>query len=341
MSDYHCKVVRLTNVQKHPNADTLSMGEAGGYPVIFQTATGRKEGDLVAYVPVDSVVPDTEEWSWLGGHRRIRAKRLRGIFSMGMIVDVPPGLNEGDDCMEALGIVKYEPVMKAELHMQTDNESDPGFLPEYTDIEGYRRHKHVLRPTTTHTVSGRGGEDMTVTEIPGEEVVLTEKVHGCNARYLYRDGRLWVGSHHKIKAYAAQNVWWSVADRLGLEARLQRFPGIAIYGEVFGPVQDLKYGRSEPELVVFDAYDTFEGRYLDYDDFLAVAAHLDLPTAPELYRGPWSTDLLALANGPTVIGGGKHTREGFVVRPVKERREHMGRVILKVVGEDYLLRKTA
>jgi hypothetical protein len=60
--------------------------------------------------------------------------------------------------------------------------------------------------------------------------------------------------------------------------------------------------------------------------------------APVLWDGPWSPELLKLADGESVLG--KHIREGFVVRPIEERREPgLGRVILKCKGEQYLLRK--
>jgi RNA ligase (TIGR02306 family) len=396
MSDFHCEVVEVKNVGRHPNADTLSIADANGQPVIFRTGD-FKEGDLAVYVPVDSIVPDTEEWAFLGGHRRIRAKRLRGVFSMGLLTAIREGMTLGQDVQEAMGIEKYEPEIhaghgKGGKVLPGDSEPDPGFLPEYTDIEGWRRWQRVLEP--------------------GEEVVLTEKIHGANARFVYRDGRLWVGSRTQIKrkpgtvdasqwfaVFTTQrqgeadragkagpfgnqtnaekfvenlreattvlsaevrpaiaddyepSSWWQVALKLDLENRLAaHIHGIAIYGEIYGQVQDLKYGLNSIELVLFDALDTNTRQYLDYDLFKDVASALELPTVPELYRGPWSTDLLALAEGPTTLGGG-HTREGFVVRPVKERwhagfpndqghlRGGLGRVILKHVGEAYLCRK--
>ena len=177
----------------------------------------------------------------------------------------------------------------------------------------------------------------------GEEVVLTEKVHGANARYLFHEGRLWVGSHTRIKRRDPKNLWWKPAIALDLERRLAAFPGIAIYGEVYGRVQDLRYGAKDDgvSLVLFDAQDVTTRSYLDHDDFVRLARTLELPTVPVLHRGPWSQDLRALSNGPTVIGAGAHCREGFVARPVKERfDERVGRVALKLHGEDYLLRKS-
>ena len=61
---------------------------------------------------------------------------------------------------------------------------------------------------------------------------------------------------------------------------------------------------------------------------------------PTLYRGPFSEEtLLSLTDGATALGG-KHVREGVVVKPVQERESaELGRVILKNVSGDYLTRK--
>ena len=107
-------------------------------------------------------------------------------------------------------------------------------------------------------------------------------------------------------------------------------------------MQDLRYGAGQGEvrLRAFDAFVIATGRYVDADKFVWYAQTLGVPVAPALYRGPWSPDLMSLADGPTTVDGAAHMREGFVVRPMVERFDpHIGRVILKHVGEEYLLRK--
>lgn len=318
MSDFHCEVVKITDVRKHPNADSLSIAYVQGQtPIIYKTGE-YNEGDLAVYIPVDAIVPDTEEWKFLGEHRRIKAKRLRGVFSMGLITKIRPGMELGQDVQAEMGVVKYEP--PEDLVMGGENEADHSHCQVYTDIEGIRRWPDILQE--------------------GEEVVLTEKLHGCNSRYVFRDGRLWVGSRTCMKRYNPSNLWWKVADSLGLEARLKTVENIAVYGECFGQVQDLKYAKKGTELALFDALDTRTNRYLDHDDFLALAKQLDLPVVPQLYRGPWSNDLKSLAEGKTTIPGADHVREGYVVKPVIERYDMLlGRVILKLVSEGYLTRK--
>lgn len=441
MSEWKVEVVRITNLQKHPGADRLSIvnvhGDAngGGYPVIVANDVGHKVGDLAIYIPVDSLVPASDprfsflvpepvrkdemtdaQWAArqeryqkdLAGTARIKARKLRGVFSMGLIIplelssngmlnmltaskDDGTGLatgsvmhvNEGDHVAMWLNITKYE-VDEANVKGHAsgaggpsgDTESDPGFVPVYTDVEGIRRWGDVL--------------------VEGEEVVVTEKIHGQNSRFVYSNGRLWVGSHYKFKkkprrvtleelsAYAEDHGkfqqkerfwrltswmnplfklfgwdrvapeapraprdvpasnWWTVALEMGLEERLVSHQDLVIYGEVYGACQDLKYGSHDGlKFRAFDALDLNTRTYLDYDQFAYIMGLLDIETAPVLYRGPWSESVKDLAEGKTTLttGAAAHVREGIVIRPVKERHHpRLGRVVLKLVSQAYLLR---
>lgn len=323
MSTFKVEVVELPEFQKHPNADRLFITKIFDYPVIFNVDNGYKQGDLVAYVPVDAVVPMTPEWAFLGDStrsHRIKAKKLRGIFSMGMLTPAPAGSRPGDDVAEKLGIIKYESPEPESLG--GENEKDPGFIPTYTDIENYRRYPHVIEK--------------------GEEVVLSEKLHGCNGRFCYHSqtNRFWAGSRTCIKKEDPKNLWWRAAFKHDLPTKLATFPNLVFYGEVYGQVQDLRYGAAQNDLFLrfFDVFDIESGRYLDYDDAMDKIKRADLEPAPILYRGPWSTDLLDLCEGKSELAD--HTREGFVVKPTKERwSDQVGRTILKMIGQGYLLRK--
>jgi RNA ligase (TIGR02306 family) len=328
MSEFHIKVVRIGKVERHPNADTLDITHVYDYPVVIRRGDFA-EGDLAVYVPIDSIVPDTEEWAFLGSKRRIKAKKLRGVFSQGLLTKLPRFmfiegthvLSEGDDVRELMGITKYEPP----LPLSTGGECEPApkgwMFPVYTDIEGLRRHPDVLKP--------------------GEEVVIHEKIHGTNARFVHDGTRLWVGSHTQIKRFDEKSIWWQVAGALGLEPCLATCPMHVFFGEVFGQVQDLKYGVSRGALLrLFDVFDVRKGCYLGYDEARALAVSCGLDWVPELYRGPWDPTMSSHAEGKSTLAD--HVREGFVVKPVKERwNDACGRVVLKRIGEGYLLRKDA
>jgi len=150
-----------------------------------------------------------------------------------------------------------------------------------------------------------------------------------------------------------------VAKDLRLEEKFALLPGddtqalntrstVVLYGEVYGQVQDLRYGIDKgATLRVFDTYSVTAGRYNSWDETLSICKTMGLETVPELYRGPWKPELEELRNGPSVLYPG-HIREGFVVKPVQgrhvqfvpgNRHAFTGRVIFKAVGEDYKTRK--
>lgn len=327
-SEHNVEVVRLGHIEKHPNADSLSITYVGGRPVIMRTGEFA-EGDVAVYVPVDAVVPaDDPRWAFLGDSRRIRAKRLRGVFSMGLLTAPEPGMVEGDIVNERMRIETYEP--PADVGTGGDNEPAPGInAPVYTDIESWRKW---------HDVPG-------VWPDPDEVVVCTEKIHGANARYVWHDGRLWCGSRTNWKREDPRSAWWQAAAAGRLAEKLSRVPGFVVYGEVYGQVQDLRYGV--PSGVRFVAFDVLDAaaraapRYLDGAG-AGLLYELDIPRVPVLYEGPVRGVDPALANGKSVLAQGACIREGFVVRPHRERwHDGLGRVVLKLVGEDYHLRKGA
>lgn len=318
MSEFHINVVKVGPLEKHPNADTLLLTKVAEYPILVK-AGDLNEGDLAVYIPVDSVVPaDDHRFAFLKGHERIKARRLRGVFSMGLLIKADPDMVEGQDVAERLRITKYEPPETCSTG--GDNEKDPGIVPVYTDLDAYRRYPNVIQD--------------------GEIVQLTEKLHGVNGRYAYFDNRLWCGSHHGIKKESPNSIWWKAAEFYNLREKLATVPGVVLYGEVYGSVQNLHYGHTKGavSLAFFDAFSISAGQYLDVDQFEALMKQLDLPMVPKLHNGPWSKELLKLAEGKTLISD-DHVREGFVVRPVKERWDKsVGRVILKYHGEGYLTR---
>lgn len=331
MSEFLAQVATIEAVESHPGADRLDIAHVFGYPVIVGKGAYRA-GDVASYIPVDAVLPSPEvEPEFAVPYKytskgRVKATRLRGVVSHGFLHRVPPGFSVGDDIAGYWGIVKHDDSAPAfrgggARFLPADAVPDPGFLPKY-DIENIRRWPAVL------------GE--------GEEVVITEKLHGCNARFAYHEGRLWVGSRNLMVRPAGDSVWARVARDYGLADVLADAAGIAVYGEIIG-VQDLSYGLSPGQfrLRVFDTYDIRRGDWDDFDEMVAVCRDIGLTPVPMLYRGPFSDAAVAqLTNGKSVLGN--HIREGIVIRPVRERRYGaLGRVILKSVSDNYLLRKEA
>lgn len=109
-----------------------------------------------------------------------------------------------------------------------------------------------------------------------------------------------------------------------------------MYGEIFGQVQNLKYGSIGGQLF-FAAFDIlWEGKWWDFDEARIIGDQLSW--VPLVYRGPFVKEqILEFAEGDSSWPGAQHYREGVVIKPIRERTDNkIGRVQLKVVGNRYL-----
>ena len=346
MATFESRVYAL-RIEPHPNADRLELAAIGG----FRSVVGKgsyADGDLAAYIPEGSVCP---EWliaelglaGKLAGskHNRVKAARLRGILSQGLVYPVKDGrirgrpVQEGDDVTELLELQKYEPPVP--IAMQGEVQPTHGATIHY-DIENLKQFPDALQE--------------------GEPVVFTEKLHGSwcclgwhpdHGPIVTSKGMSDKGMSLKLNDANANNLYvraWRSNEAAFEQARSRlAAEGEPFYvlGEVFGRgVQDLHYGEPNPAFAVFDAYigEPRQGRYLTPAELEAKLADL-LPLVPKLYEGPFSHKVLEeYTDGVTALGGGRHLREGVVVRPAQEREcREFGRVILKSVSGNYLTRK--
>src|SRR3990167_9344874 len=107
MSTHEILIVPVV-LEPHPNADTLSLVRVGGWTVVVRTSDWIGESKGI-YVPPDYVVPNNSDpkWAFLGPelkHRRIKVKKLRGIYSEGLLVKADPGMEVGQNVIEQLSI---------------------------------------------------------------------------------------------------------------------------------------------------------------------------------------------------------------------------------------------
>jgi RNA ligase (TIGR02306 family) len=343
MSDHKIEIVPVV-LESHPNAEKLSVVKVfDNYQVCVRTEDWQDEYcKLGVYIPPDSVVPDIEYFKFLEGHLRIKAKKLRGVESYGLLLPFPIFLkmaaengyhedNEwsvGDDVADILGIRHYEPEMSPEIRAAMGTYTDPPTITGIVyDIEPWQKYSNEF--------------------VDGEEVVITEKIHGSNSRFTFQNDRMYCGSHYQWKKEGSdgpggikQNLYWKVLEYCPwVEAFCRLNPNVILYGEIFGSVQKgFNYGTTSEFPYKFRAFDVFaNNQFLDYDSGLGGAKSQFL--VPLLYRGPYSIEVMQkYVNGPSVIEGAKHIREGIVVKPVKERySERMrDRLILKYVSIDYL-----
>lgn len=348
MSKLIIKTYAVTNVRPHPNADKLEIANVGGWQVIVSKGK-YNDGDEVVFIPPDSIVPkDLHEslgvTNYLSelpvdydapvGARRVKAARLRGQPSYGLVMDIPTGMNDFDELATRLGITKWEPPVK---ESQGDIESDHYLFHKYTDIERYQNFPDTIPD--------------------GEIVVITEKVHGTNCRVgmvpvAQVDGStkctMMAGSH-SCRRKEGDGIYWLplkspqyINLQIMIEALYKNGP-VVVFGEIYGPgVQDMNYGQNSKQFLVFDI--SVNGQYLSYTEKRKLCEKYGVGMVPILYRGPMSVDIVnKYTDGPAKTGestGKFKGREGIVITPEVERHDPIiGRVILKSISVDYLDRK--
>ena len=359
MSTLVVEVCEVKAVYPHPQADALEFITVKGWQVIVQRALGLTVGQKVVYFPPDSVLPP-ELADQLGiakylsplpreidGTRkpglRVRAARLRGEPSYGTIDhQVDPSWEIGRDVRDHYGVTKFEPPVRP-----TDGDSLPALstFHGYTEIENIRNFPDVLRP--------------------GEEVVITEKLHGKNCRLgLVRvsgeDGDTFeftAGSNDvrrkEVDQKGRPSDFWRPMTETARDF-LRHLSGgersVVLFGELYGSgVQDMAYGLGNGAKG-FRAFDVaVDGKYLDFDEKSDLLARFGIEAVPHLYRGPFSWEAVEkYTYGPTTMclpdeAGKFGGREGCVVTPIAERYDPElgggGRVILKSISADYQARK--
>lgn len=319
MSTHKVEVVPVV-LEPHPNADKLAIVKVFGYTVCVQKEMWKDKA-IGAYIPPDSIVDTSKpDFAFLGEHKRIKVKKLRGIISQGLLVPAPEGSNIGDDVMEKLGITHYDP--PEPMSTGGDNVPAPeGFRPNY-DVESFHRYGSLF--------------------VPGEKVWVSEKIHGASARYCTNDeSQFFCGSRNSWKKDSEANIWWKVARKCpAIETFVSKYPMLTLYGEVYGAVQDLKYGHSNGQ-VSFAGFDILHNdKWMNAEEAFALAQKYEIPWVPSLGVHEFNSEALKLlAEGPSLIPGANHIREGIVVKPLIERTSpEIGRVQLKIVSNGYLER---
>lgn len=393
MSTFQVPIKRIRAIEEHPNADAIEFAVIDGYRSIVRKGDFTR-GELVAYIPEASIVPeavirrlglwDAEKGKGkLSGKagNRVSAIKLRGQISQGLcyplisvgdmwLIDLPTTgqekddedeiadafvLNEGDDVANLLGITKWEPEIPVSMAGEVWNAGRE--LTISFDIENIKSFPDIL--------------------IPGEPIILTEKLHGTftgitvlplhvasglKERGFGKYGNILIWSKglgakglvFKNNEANAKNLYVRSTQKLidaldrahdegeypyDLEGALP----YVVMGETFGPgVQDLTYTGHVEFRVFAVANKRTDGLF--YLPEVGVKQWLHeignaVEMVPTLYSGPYSPEIVAEHTvGKTTLGN--HIREGVVITTPSNRVDpSIGRVILKSVSEDYLTRK--
>jgi RNA ligase (TIGR02306 family) len=357
-------VGKIGLVSEIPGADNIEMVTVGGWNAITKKGEYQVD-DLVVVATTDAVIPQSlsdlmEVTNYLRKGQRVRTVKLRGVYSECLLMpfkylapkSLENNVNEGDDMMTILGITKYEPPVKTvQLSVggrKIKYHQNPNFKVYYK----FPNQKNV--------------PDMFTEE---DEVVITRKLHGTNARYgIVRKKKLslwdrvkmlfgnqWAafeyvyGSHNVEKGSDSQgfydtDVWKTVANTYDIRGKLWAHvkdtyepydltEGVVVYGEIYGAgiQKNYEYGLTDVKFAGFDV--EVDGVYQPYINETTHFDCLQLPQVELLYQGNWNKEEQDKYVFNNNIEGSKVPHEGIVVKSVTGDR----RKVSKVINPDYLI----
>jgi RNA ligase (TIGR02306 family) len=330
------RTVLIKNVRPHPNADNLVIIDIMGWQVITHKDTKPQVGDLRVFIPPDAIIPQElaeklDVVKYLKKGNRVGQVRLRGEFSFGIAATNDWGFEIGEEVSEKLGITKWIPPLAPN---SGDQERDHPLFSNYSHIENWRNYPDLF--------------------VEGEPIICLEKVHGTNSKVgaVYEEGEIlyMVGSHNTRKKLIDPEVDdpkklslyqypLKIVTKMIEEIIISCAAKVVIvYGEIFGKVQDLRYGRNnELAYCAFDIY--IDGHFEDWEDVEKWCNAHKVPHAPVVYVGPYSEMAMKdCANQNTLLmpPASAHMSEGVIIRPQKERHDpSLGRVVLKYKSDAY------
>jgi RNA ligase (TIGR02306 family) len=367
MANFEVKIHKIDGIEPIANADAIEVANIMGYQCVVKKGE-FKVGEPVVYIPEQAIVP-----AWLlrkmglegklagSNGDRVKAIKLRGVVSQGLVMPIIIDGNENDwtagiwredqnhiggpewiefggtdevvgmDVAELLGIVKWEPEIPAGMAGEFFYVGVGRVCPKF-DVENFKNFPDVLKD--------------------GEDVEFTEKIHGTATIYSFsteEDNRTFnkhwfvTSKGQGVKGLAlydneknrTSNVYVRVAVENELFSKFEKAAkemGISgrytVFGESFGSgVQDLAYGlvNGKKAFRGFDVWvgDPSNGRYMDIDEKSVFFREAGVDMVPILYRGPYSKEvMMKFTDGmETVSGKNACIREGIVIRVAKERYE--------------------
>jgi RNA ligase (TIGR02306 family) len=320
------RVEIIKEIQNHPNADNLSIYIlSNGFNCIDKIGLFTL-GERIAFVPPDMVAIDREDsrYSFLD-KGRVRAKKIRGIISCGLLLKLQnPESTEDSDLSAEYGFEPWEPLTSSGVVMGGNEVKAPIQVSKY-DIDSIRKYWKIFDP----------------------EIVVLEKIDGMNSGFIYNsiDNTFYLKTRTRWLKHDGESAWSKVAIKYDLEQKCKSLPDLLIYGEIYGWVQSLRYGAQPGELffACFDIYKPEWNKFLNYDNVVEICDGQGIPRVPELYRGSWVSmeHIDGLAEQKTLAGNDRNQiSEGVVVKLAHESwNQGIGRVILKYPSSTFLTRK--
>jgi RNA ligase (TIGR02306 family) len=324
MSDRKLATIRkIDSIDPIEGADAIEVATVGGWKVVVKKGEYSVD-DLAVYLEIDSWVPTAlapfltkagnspKVFEGVEGER-LRTIKLRGQLSQGLLLpylvleveyEGNTGIGdwrEGDDVTEALGILKWEKPIPAQLAGQVRG-NFPSLVPK-TDQE---RVQNLVKEFNN--------------EFQEDTWSVTEKLDGSSCTmYLDDEDVFHVCSRNLDLKEDENNSFWKVARKYDVEGIMRRnsMKGMAIQGEMIGEgIQGNQY-KVVLDFYVYDMYNTHTGQYILPVQLKAACERIGLKHVPILAEsitlvGSSVSSVLADAEGKSQLNGSE--REGIVFK---------------------------
>lgn len=275
------KIVRIDPIE---GADQIEKATVLGWEIVVKKGE-YKSGDLSAYIQIDTVVPETDQFEFLRPRGfRVRTIKLRKQISQGLLVPLPPGdFNEGDDLTDIIGVKKFQ----KEVEQKDERPKKPKmWYKKWWWIIKYRFLVKIFPALKTVNRAGFPTGLVPITDeeriqnIPsvlekykGKLFVVSEKLDGSSITLIY-DGKKVRVCSRRFELFNTQNEWHRVYKETEFEKHLKVLAefldtkNIIVQGEFIGKPQGNRYNLQSDEIRLFNIY--ANGKRINQDLFYTV-----------------------------------------------------------------------
>ena len=290
-------------------ADKIERAVIDGYDCMVKKGQFQV-GDPCVYFENDSILPKSNPvFAFLEG-KRIKIKRLRGVYSYGIAFPMNVLPNDtysiGDDVTEILGVTKWEPEV---ISQRKHNDSlirvpYPSWIPK-TDETRFQNLIDVLK------------------DYEGTECYVTEKLDGTSTtHWLDDDGNYHLASRNR-EIVDKSEIFYRGALAAHIPELLANFPKTVLQGELIGPgIAGNKYNLDDYKIYMFNLFSMKTMKFVSMLKAKATLESIGFDVVPIIHH-KWrlTTDkdkLLELSMGKSKLNPKQH-REGIVIRPIEEK----------------------
>lgn len=350
-------VQKITDITPIEGADAIELAFLLGWQVVIKKGE-FKVGDLVCYIQIDTVVPETEQFEFLRERKfRIKTIKLRKKLSQGLIIPLPTiplsKYKEGEDITELIGVKKYE---------KPDNNPQRYEKPRVPKV-WYKKWIYLFKynflyklfpwlqqqsrspfPKTLVSIT----DEERIQNIPqvlqqykGKEFVVSYKLDGSSITIIH--SKILGKSKFRIcsrrfELHDKKNDWYKVftetnfKDEITKLVKHYRTNDIIVQGEAIGKFNGNHHNLEKEQIRLFNIY--VNGKRINQKEFIEVCRANNIPHCPmyvNIILNHTLEEVLEMSQIKDIINSNVEA-EGLVWRSVEDN------LSFKVINNRYLLK---